>query len=254
MNRCEQICQDATTDATASHPQTPGSDAERIARLLSAAPLFSGLATGDISRFAHGARELTVTKGDILFHRGHACTGFHLVIRGQIKLAFISSEGNEKVVEILHPGQSFGEAVMFMDKPYVVMAQALTDGELLHISKQVVFDEIGRDPAFARKIIAGLSRRLHQLVGDVESYSLRSGRDRIVGYLLRVEEGDSDEVRDGRVSIRLPTNKGTIASRLNLTQEHFSRILHELSDAGLIEVEGRTIHIPDLTRLRATLT
>jgi len=45
--------------------------------------------------------------------------------------------------------------------------------------------------------------------------------------------------------------KGVIASRLNLTQEHFSRILHQLMEAGLIEVSRRDIHIPDIRRLRA---
>lgn len=49
----------------------------------------------------------------------------------------------------------------------------------------------------------------------------------------------------------MPTNKGIIASRLNLTQEHFSRILHDLSERGLIAVEGRRIHIPDVDQLRA---
>jgi CRP-like cAMP-binding protein len=42
-----------------------------------------------------------------------------------------------------------------------------------------------------------------------------------------------------------------IASRLNMTPEHFSRILHDLSSAGLIEVNGRAVRIPDLERLRA---
>ncbi|HRD88630.1 MAG TPA: helix-turn-helix domain-containing protein, partial [Accumulibacter sp.] len=51
-------------------------------------------------------------------------------------------------------------------------------------------------------------------------------------------------------TITLPTNKGIIASRLNLTQEHFSRILHELSEKGLIVVEGRRIHIRDVDALR----
>lgn len=252
MTRCDLPCKEAMR-APESAPRSSGSDAERICQLLAAAPLFDGLAREEIARFARGARETSAAKGDILFHRGDPCTGFHLIVRGQIKLAFTSSEGNEKVVEILRQGQSFGEAVMFMDMPYVVMAQALTDCDVLHIAKQVVFEEMGHDPMFCRKIIAGLSRRLHQLIADVESYSLRSGRDRIIGYLLREEEND-EVVRSGRVSIRLPTSKGTIASRLNLTQEHFSRILHELVDAGLIEVEGRTIHIPDLARLRATLT
>ncbi len=70
---------------------------------------------------------------------------------------------------------SFGEALMFMDKPYIVMAQTLADSLLLHVSKQAVFDELERDPAFARKMLAGLSRRLHGLIADVEAYSLQSG-------------------------------------------------------------------------------
>lgn len=255
MNRCDELCHAAMQDTDTSEPAAPGENT-RVAQLLASASLFAGLTPAEIAPFARGARETSVAKGDILFHRGDACTGFHLILSGQIKLAFISAEGNEKVVEILSRGQSFGEAVMFMDKPYVVMAQALTDCSLLHIAKQVVFDEMGRDPIFCRKIIAGLSRRLHQLMSDVESYSLRSGRDRIIGYLLR-EEGlgsDDDVLTTGPVSIRLPTSKGIIASRLNLTQEHFSRILHELIESGLIQVQGRNIHVPDLGRLRATLS
>ena len=255
MNRCDELCHAAMQDTDTSEPAAPGENT-RVAQLLASASLFAGLTPAEIAPFARGARETSVAKGDILFHRCDACTGFHLILSGQIKLAFISAEGNEKVVEILSRGQSFGEAVMFMDKPYVVMAQALTDCSLLHIAKQVVFDEMGRDPIFCRKIIAGLSRRLHQLMSDVESYSLRSGRDRIIGYLLR-EEGlgsDDDVLTTGPVSIRLPTSKGIIASRLNLTQEHFSRILHELIESGLIQVQGRNIHVPDLGRLRATLS
>ncbi|WP_332670268.1 Crp/Fnr family transcriptional regulator [Aromatoleum sp.] len=236
----------ADTPTPAPHPD------DRLCRLLAHVPLLSGFSAAELARFAHGVREQAVERGTVLFHRGDPCHGFHLVLCGQVKLAFTSSEGHEKVIEIIRPGQSFGEAVMFMEKPYVVMAQALTDCKLLHIAKSVVFDEMDRDPLFCRKIIAGLSQRLHQLIADVGTYSMQSGRDRIVGYLLREEELGGETGSSGRVSVRLPTSKGTIASRLNLTQEHFSRILHELTEAGLISVEGRVIHILDIEKLRTT--
>jgi CRP-like cAMP-binding protein len=51
--------------------------------------------------------------------------------------------------------------------------------------------------------------------------------------------------------VTLPTSKAIVASRLNLTPEHFSRILHDLTQAGLIEVDGREVRIKDVTRLRA---
>ncbi len=219
-----------------------------IEALLTHIPLFNGLASEEISRIARSTREIHAGKGDILFHKGDPCSGFHLLVYGQVKLAFTSHQGNEKVVEILQQGQSFGEAIMFMEKPYIVFAQALTDSLLLHVSKQAVFDELQRDHALCRKMLAGMAMRLHQLMNDVESYSLHSGKERIIGYLLReLAEEDQHGIN---VAVTLPTNKGVIASRLNLTQEHFSRILHELFELGLIVVEGRKIHIPSVANLR----
>jgi CRP-like cAMP-binding protein len=219
-----------------------------IEALLTHIALFNGLAPEEIARIAHATREVHILKGETLFHRGDACTGFHLMVYGQIKLTFTSAQGNEKIVEIISQGHSFGEAIMFLDKPYVVSAQALTDAMLLHVSKTAIFEELGHDYNLARKMLAGMAMRLHQLMNDVESYSLHSGKQRIIGYLLR--ELPENDQNGTDVILTLPSNKGTIASRLNLTQEHFSRILHELTDLGLIIVEGKKIHIPSVANLR----
>jgi CRP/FNR family transcriptional regulator, dissimilatory nitrate respiration regulator len=217
--------------------------------LLAQIPMFNGLAPGEIARIACSSREIQASKGKILFHKGDPCSGFHVVVSGQIKLAFTSANGNEKVVEIISPGQSFGEAIMFMDKSYIVFAQALVDTQLLHIAKTAMYEELERDPALCRKMLAGMAMRLHQLMNDVESYSLHSGKQRIIGYLLR--ELPDDQAETGSTSVTLATSKGIVASRLNLTQEHFSRILRELGELGLIVVEGRKIHIPDIAKLQA---
>jgi CRP/FNR family transcriptional regulator, dissimilatory nitrate respiration regulator len=212
-------------------------------------PLFRELAPEQLDRMAAHTRQVRAARGEILFHRGDEVHGFHIIVYGQIKLAFISAAGDEKVVEILGPGASFGEAVMFMRRPHVVSAQALADTLLLYVERDAVFDELRRDPDFAARMIAGLSRRLHQLVGDLEAYSMRSGTERVIGFLLH-RCGDGLPA-DGECDVTLPTTKGVIASRLNLTQEHFSRILHDLSAGGLIEVHGRTVRIVDVGRLRA---
>jgi CRP-like cAMP-binding protein len=211
-------------------------------------PLFRELAPEQLDRMATHTRQIRAERGEILFHRGDPVSGFHAIVYGQVKLAFVSAGGDEKVVEILGPGQSFGEAVMFMKRPHVVTAQALADSLLLYVEREAVFDEIKHDPDFAARMIAGLSRRLHQLVGDLEAYSMRSGTERVIGYLLST--GAEGVPEKGACDITLPTTKGVVASRLNLTQEHFSRILHDLSTAGLIKVQGRTVHIVDVERLR----
>ena len=215
---------------------------------LSRLPLFEELVPEELDRIAAGTTELHVPRGEIVFNRGDPCVGFHFVVYGQVKLAFLSPQGGEKVVEIIAPGYSFGEALMFMGKPYIVMAQTLADSLLLHVSKKVVYDEIDRDPAFARKMLAGLSRRLHSLISDVESYSMQSGTERVIGYLLRQDENQARA--GGSYVLTLPTSKAVVASRLNITPEHFSRILHDLSERGLIAVEGRDIRIVDAAKLR----
>lgn len=219
-------------------------DKIKIQEFLSRLSLFSDMSAEELDRIATGVTEHRIDVGTVIFRRGDPCTGFHVVIYGQVKLGFTSPQGDEKVIEIIGPGHSFGEALMFMEKPYIVAATALTDAMLIHVSKDIVFEGIARDPRFSRKMLAGLSRRLHGLIGDVEAYSMRSGVQRVIGYLLKGEEHADGEV------VTLPTSKMVIASRLNLTPEHFSRILHELVDQGLIVVTGRDITITNVERLQ----
>jgi len=209
-------------------------------------PMFSEMNSAELDRIAAATVPLHFDKGQTVVRCGDVCSGFHVVVYGQVKLAFTSPQGVEKVVDIVRPGQTFGEALMFLDKPYIVFAQALLDSMLLHVAKHAVFEELGPNP-FGRRMIAGLSRRLQGLVRDVEAYTLRSGQERVIGYLLA---DIPDGAREGSAEVNLTPGKSAIASRLNMTPEHFSRILHELAAGGLIEVNGRTIRIPELARLR----
>lgn len=221
----------------------------KIQAFLGNLPLFNDLAEEELDRIALGTAELHLERGQMLYRKGEPTTGLYCVVYGQVKLSSTSAQGDEKVVEIIGAGASFGEAVMFMDKPHLLYAQALADSLLLQVSRQVIFDEIECDPAFARKLLAGLSRRVHSLVSDVEWYSLRSGSERVIGYLLRQPlEGDAN---GGLYRLNLPTSKNVVASRLSLTPEHFSRILHELVEARLIAVNGREVEVFDVERLRA---
>jgi CRP-like cAMP-binding protein len=219
----------------------------KLQAFLANLPIFSEMSAPEIDRIAAATLPHYCEKGQAVFQCGDPCNGFHVVVYGQVKLGFTSPQGVEKVVEIVRPGHTFGEALMFLDKPYIVFAQALADTMLLHVAKHAVLDELGRDAGFARRMLSGLSRRLHGLVRDVEAYTLRSGQERVIGYLLA---DVADDLSGGVAQVHLSPGKSVIASRLNMTPEHFSRILHELSAAGLIEVNGRAVRIPDLERLR----
>ncbi len=221
----------------------------KVKSFLANVPLFKELAPEELDRIAVSTLEVRAERAEILFRRGDPALGFHIIVFGQVKLAFSSPRGDEKVVDLIGPGQSFGEAVMFMERPHVVTGQTLSDSLLLYIPREIVFQELERDPRFVRRMIAGLSGRLHRLMSDVESDSLHSGTQRVIGFLLC---GVNEKARSrAALEVNLPATKGVIASRLSVTQAHFSRILHDLVARGLIEVHGRAIRIPDVNRLRA---
>ena len=218
-----------------------------ICDFLASLPLFDVLDASVLNRIAAGVTPIDVPKGGVIVRRGEPCQGMHVVVYGQVKLSLYAPRGDEKVVDLLARGQTFGESAMFVGQPYRITAAALVDTKLLHLSKETVFAEVRREPLFAGSVIERLSRRLNALLEDVEGYTLRSGTQRVVNYLLR-QLPQPDAAND--TAITFPVRKGVIASKLNLTQEHFSRILHELIDAGMIEVQGSVVRVLDGAGLR----
>ena len=219
-----------------------------LPRYLAVLPLFSDLSRPELERLAQGCHLRRLVRGETLFRVGQPCEEFHVTVTGQVKLFAVSPAGQEKVIELLGPGTSFAEALMFTGQPYIINAQALTDSLVLSVGKQAVVQEIEQDARFAMRMLAGISRRLHGLVHDVQAYALHSGMQRVIGYLLRDQTAE-DCVSGEVITVSLPVSKAVIASRLSLTPEYFSRVLHELEDAKLIEVDKRDIHILDAGRL-----
>lgn len=210
--------------------------------------MFRGLSEPERQNMARGCRLRRYARGDMVFRAGEMCESFYFVVNGQVRLYVASATGVEKVIELIGPGHSFAEAMMFLSKPYTLNAQTLADTLILTVSKQAVFDEIERDPRFSMQMLCGISHWLHRLLLDVEGYALHSGMQRLIGYLLRDVELEST-ADFGVVTVSFPVSKATIASRLSLTPEYFSRVLHQLESEKLIEIDKRAVHILDVRRL-----
>lgn len=217
-----------------------------LRRYLTALPLFDGMPDEDIDRLARGCALRGYDRGQTLFRSGERCEEFHVTVIGHVKLFLLSAAGQEKVIDIAGPGHTFAEALMFSGGSYDVNAQAITGTLVLSVGRSTVVAEIERDPRFSMRMLGLVSRRVHGLVRDVEEYSLCNGAQRVIAYLLR-DLTAAQCCRERTVS--LPVSKATVASRLSLTPEYFSRVLHELEAEGLIEIERRQIRIPDPARL-----
>ncbi|MDR2991884.1 MAG: Crp/Fnr family transcriptional regulator [Burkholderiaceae bacterium] len=227
-----------------------------IPRYLSVLPLFHELQPVELERLAQGSHLRQLTRGENVFHVGQPCTELHVVVSGQIKLFALSPQGHEKIIEIVGADGSCAEALMFLQRPYIVNAQALAETRLLSVARQAVMHEIENNRDFCMRMLAGLSRRLHGLISDVQAYALQSGVERVIGYLLRglPETWPGVGAPESSVSVTLPVSKAAIASRLSMTPEYFSRVLHELESQGLIVVGRREITISDLARLTSLPT
>jgi CRP-like cAMP-binding protein len=215
------------------------------ATLLAQFPIFSDLPCAERERLAAGARERRCAKGEIVFQKGDSPTGLHLVVDGLIKETCQSEDGAEKIIELLEPGQSFGEAALFLDGPYPFAAVALADSRLLLLDRQSIDALVEHTAAFVERMMRVLSCRVLTLMRDVESYTVQNPIQRVAGYLV----GRCGTRAGNRPSIDLPAPKQAVASRLGMTPEALSRILRDFSEAGLIEVRGGRIDVRDLGRL-----
>lgn len=209
--------------------------------------LFSALDDEQLRTVMASMQEISLDEGRILFEHGQPAEKFFMVIEGQIKLYRLSEDGDEKVIEIVRPGQTFAEAVMFMSgKVYPVNADALVKSRLLAFSNAVFKDLLRGSVDTCFRLMADMSQRLHQRLNEIDSLTLHNATYRLVTYLL--SELPEDVLAS--TEIVLTTPKHIIASQLSIKPETFSRILTRLARDGLIVVRGNSIVLADLERLR----
>lgn len=232
--------------------QSPAASAEpmgsaAIAAFLAEHPLFKEVAAKDQAALVAATRARRLQKGEILFAKGDPSVGVVLVADGYILLAVSSPQGGKKVLGIFGCGQSIGEAEVVMESPYPYFAEAVDEAEVLQVGSAALLALLDKDKKFARRLMVSLGARQHDLVYSVESYTLRSGAERVIGYLLQ----HASVQASGRLIVELPATKQLIASLLHITPETLSRIFRDLSEAGLIQARSRHIQIPDIDRLVA---
>jgi len=212
--------------------------------------LFAGLSPPQLQRMLAGSTIDEAEAGQVLFDRGQPARDFFIVIDGQVNLALYSKGGEEKIVDILGPGQSFAEAVMFMaGAAYPVSAVAAGKSRIARFSSQEYVAILRESPETCLRMLGHLSQRLHMRIREIEYLTLESATHRLV----RLIESKLPVGTDGPAEIVLPESRQEIASRLSMKPETLSRILRTLSDGGALAVEGRILRIPDRRRLLAFL-
>ena len=223
--------------------QTPDTTRE-----LRRAYLFAEMSEPHLQTLIKTMHEVHLNAGDALFRHSQPAERFFFLREGLIKLFRLSPEGDEKIIEIMRPGETFAEAVMFMGPQgrYPVNAEAVNESRIYSFEQKAFLNMLRESSDATFGLLGSMSRRLHMLVNQIESLTLQNATYRLVAYLL-------EEIpRDVKTSpeVQLTTPKGVIASRLAIQPETLSRILAKLRQGGLIEVQGNHITIRDVQALR----
>ena len=185
--------------------------------------------------FAEHRAPIACSPGFLIYLQGTEATCFYFLKEGRVKSFIQSEDGNERVLNIYEAGSLFGEASFFDEMPRVSSAVALTSCQLVPIDRELVTQEIARDPVLALAMMKYLARTVRLLSGQVDQMAFRPARWRVAQYLL------SHSNAQGLVSC----TQDDIAASVSVSRVTVSRILNDFSRRGLVELGYRALTLRD---------
>ncbi len=216
-----------------------------IPETMSRLSYFEGWPTEVLDRLALGARMIGVPKNGVLANKGQALEHLYVLVSGLVRLYIPLPNNMERVVALVHQGDSLGESCLVLNEVCPFHAIACKDSHLLAIDAMVYRQELGKHSTLASKTLERVSQRLMETLRDMEICAQRSSVQRVACFLMRHQPNPQTL----SFNFHLPARKQDIAAKLGLTQETFSRVLSFLDKQGLISMHGAQIIIEDGDKL-----
>ncbi len=189
--------------------------------------------------------------GEYILEDGERPQRLYILVRGAVRILKDTASGREILLaEITEPGEMFGEVYLFIarqayDMSVVAMGAtrvltisnamfSLEQGELAHISKVLLQNLL--------RIFASKAYFMHNRLKVLASGSLRG---KLVRYLFQLPAKDQ--------RLLLPGSRQELADYLAVTRPSLSRELSAMQADGILEVQGRSVHILDMEAFEACL-
>lgn len=179
--------------------------------------------------------------GFLIYLQGTEATCFYYLKDGRVKSYIQSEQGEERVLNIYEAGSLFGEASFFDELPRVSSAVALTNCQLIPIDRELVTQEISKDPELALAMMKYLSRTIRLLSSQVDQMAFRPARWRVARFLL------SSSDQDGNIAC----NQDEIATSVSVSRVTINRIIREFAQCGILSNSYRQIRLLNPDALRA---
>jgi CRP/FNR family transcriptional regulator, cyclic AMP receptor protein len=222
-------------------------------RALVAKNLFSGTLGGsDIDRLLTYARVVRHRAGDEIFAKGSPGTSLMAVLNGTVRISSVSDGGREIVLNLIHPGEIFGEIGLLDGRDRSADAIAMTDCELLVLQRRDFIPFIERRPDVCIKLIELLCHRLRRTSEQVEELSFSHLESRMAKALLRLAR-ENEGTRPLAALLELKITQRELGNMVGGSREHVNKQLQAWQKAGLIELGKGTIVMRDTGALEKFL-
>jgi CRP-like cAMP-binding protein len=174
----------------------------------------------------------------VLFWEGDTEANLYYLQYGSLKVLKTSPDGREQVLRFLDAGEIFNEVGVLAKRPNPATAVALEESGIWLIPRHALEEVVLKYPQTALQIIGNMADKIIELVTLAADLSLKTVEARLAKLLLDSAEGDVIERRRW-------TNQTEMASHLGTVPDVLSRVIRELTKAGLVEMDKQHIRILD---------
>lgn len=220
---------------------TPDQLQETIGRLT----YFHDWTAAQLHNIVADAHILAVPKHHLLIQKGKPLEHLYILISGEFRFFIPVTSGDERVVGILGPGSSFGEACLELGIACPYSGIAAQSSHLLAIGAKTFLQEVHASRHLLHKTLTLFAQRLMGVMSDVEISAQHTSLERVACYLSKFQPNPHTE----DFSVPLTGRKKDIAARIGLTAETFSRILAQLEQAEIIQSKGRELRVINASKL-----
>lgn len=197
-----------------------------------------GLDDATLARLANSATWKVFPPNAVVFWEGDVEPNLFYLQYGSLKVLKVSPDGREQVLRFIDAGEIFNEIGILAKKPSPATAMALEESGIWLLPRHALEEIVLAHPQSAMQIIENMADKIINLVTLAADLSLKTVEARFAQLLLEQAEGDVIERRRW-------TNQTELASRLGTVPDVLSRVIRELTKAGLIEMDRHYIRILD---------
>ncbi len=200
-------------------------------------PSFLGMQDEELHSLSAHAKLQSFPRHKIVIHEGDRSDSVYVIHSGRVKVFLYGRNGKEMDLNVLGPGEYFGEMVLDSG-PRSASVMTLEPAEFFIIPQAVFREFVIKHPEFAMRLIKTLIFRTRGLLNNVRSLASLDVYGRVARLLIDLA---IDE--DGRQVIVGKLTKQDIANRVGASREMISRVFKDLCAGGYIETEKGRITI-----------